>query len=48
MHCMYVVSSVMAVLMVQPQSATNEKDIHNVFSFSYLVESFALILEAKC
>ena len=34
--------------MIKPQLPTIHKDVHTVFLLTYLVESFALILETKC
>ena len=45
---MTLVSPIIAVLMIQPQLASKQNDVHNLISVTYLVESFALILETKC
>ena len=47
-QCIYLVSPIIAVLMIQPQLASKQNDVHNLISVTYKVESFALILETKC
>ena len=44
---LYLVSSIIAVRMIQSQLATKRKDVHNTFLFTYLVESLTLSLETK-
>ena len=40
-QCMYLDSSIIAELMIQPQLAFKQTDVYNFFMVTYLVECFA-------